>query len=570
MNEPAIKWLWKVAGKIKIAILLLLITQVFIAILAVSTAWMLKSLINSAISGNKSEFIVNVFLFLGIIAGQITLAAVNRYLQEYSKSSAENCFKKRLFSCLMTKDYEQVTAVHSGEWLNRLTSDTTIIAEGVTVIVPEATGMIVKLLGALFSLIYLIPKLALALLPCGALMVLLTYAFRRVLKKMHRKIQESDGRLRVFMSERLSSLMMVKIFAKEKQTTEQAAEKMSDHKMCRMQRNHFSNVCNIGFGIIMRGAYALGAIYCGYGILSGSMNYGTFTAVLQLISQIQSPFANITGYLPKYYAMTASAERLMEAECLNDDCSGESISTQDINKFYHNEFESIVFEGLNFTYKSPSDDAENMPIVLKNLDLEIKKGEYTAFTGHSGCGKSTVLKLIAALYKEDSGKKYLKTSSGKINLDASERGLFAYVPQGNQLMSGTIREIVAFFDNDKLNDTEKIWRALKIACADEFVSELKDGLDTRLGERGAGLSEGQTQRIAIARAVFTERPILLLDEATSSLDEITEKNVLENLKNMTDKTVVIVTHRPAALEICGKIINFSNDNINVEVKDVRG
>ena len=163
-----------------------------------------------------------------------------------------------------------------------------------------------------------------------------------------------------------------------------------------------------------------------------------------------------------------------------------------------------------------------------------------------------------SIYLLDGGERYLTDTQGTKPLTAEWHRLFAYVPQGNQLMSGTIREIVAFADKADMQNDERINRALQIACADDFVSELDGGIDTLLGERGTGLSEGQMQRIAIARAIFSESPILLLDEATSALDADTEKRLLQNLRRMTDKTVVIVTHRPAALEICDRVIDFTN------------
>ena len=180
--------------------------------------------------------------------------------------------------------------------------------------------------------------------------------------------------------------------------------------------------------------------------------------------------------------------------------------------------------------------------------------------GHSGCGKSTVLKLLMSIYQLDSGERYLIDTDGEKTLSAEWHRMFAYVPQGNQLMSGTIREVVAFADKADMQNDERINQALHIACADEFVSELDGGIDTLLGERGTGLSEGQMQRIAIARAIFSDSLILLLDEATSALDADTEKRLLQNLRSMTDKTVVIVTHRPAALEICDRVIDFGNND----------
>jgi len=559
-RTSAVKWIWEVSGKIKWFVLLLLILQILDSVLAVSSAWIMRSLINSAVASDRDGFVRSAVMLLGLTLSQLLLLAVNRFLLEFSKSGAENKFKKRLFSFIMKKDYSDITSVHSGEWMNRLTNDTAVAAEGLCVIVPEVTGMIVKLLGALVSVVIFLPSLGFTIVPGGMLFVILTYAFRRKLKGLHKNIQESDGRLRVFMTERISSLMIIKAFGREESTVIHAEEYMKKHRSARMKRNHFSNICNIGFGIVLKGMYAVCAVFCGYGILSGSLDYGVFTAVLQLVEQIRSPFAQISGYVPKYYAMTASAERLMEAEYYDDDHAGEAVSASDAYDLYRNDLRSVVFENISFSYKNPlTRSSENMPAVLENFSMEIKKGEYVAFTGHSGCGKSTVLKLIMSLYRETAGRRYIRTGDGEKTLDSSLRELFSYVPQGNHLMSGTVRDIITFSDRNKCDQDEKIYSALEIACAGEFVSSLKDGLDTVLGERGAGISEGQMQRLAIARAVFTECPFLLLDEATSSLDELTERRVLENLKKLTDKTVIIITHRPAALEICDRKIVFGEE-----------
>lgn len=296
------------------------------------------------------------------------------------------------------------------------------------------------------------------------------------------------------------------------------------------------------------------------------MSYGTFMAVLQLIGQVQAPFANISGYLPQWYAMLASAERLIEAESLADQSSRDAMPMNVLKQRYADDFKAIGLEKACFTYQPPvrslSDETEiPMPIVLKNISLVINKGEYVAFTGQSGCGKTTVMKLLLSLYQLDSGEKYVLTTNGRKPLNTKWQRLFAYVPQGNHPMSGTIREIITLPDTARKNDDNAIQTALKIACADRFIAELEHGIETVLGERGQGLSEGQMQRIAIARAIFSDAPILLLDESTSALDMQTEKQLLQNLKAMTDKTVVVVTHRPAALEICDRILEFTAEGV---------
>ena len=558
MKHNILKWLSKVTGKHKFKVLILAVIQAVLGGSSVLYALLLRNTIDNAAEKNQSGFLFSLGAVVGLVLVQILLRAVVRWLEELSRATIENIFKSRMFEVLLKKDYASVTEVHSGEWQNRLTSDTQVTANGIVEILPGILGMAVKMVGALLMLLVIEPKFLYILLPGGAALILLTYAFRKVLKRLHKSIQEKDGSLRIFLQERLGSLMIVRTFSAETQSREQAEQKMSDHKNARMKRNHFSNVCNIGFAVAMNGMYLLGLGYCGMGIISETVSYGTLTAVLQLISQIQSPFANITGYLPKFYAMTASAERLREAEQFPNDCSTEPKTKAEIKQFYDNQFSEVSLENICFTYRSS--DRES---VLQNLNLTIQKGQNIAFTGHSGCGKSTVLKLMMCLYHPDGGRMLLHQNDGsEIPLTSEWHRLFAYVPQGNHLMSGTIREMIAFGDMERTYDIDAMNRALQISCADEFVSQLENGIDTLLGERGTGLSEGQVQRIAVARAIFSDSPVLLLDEATSSLDENTEKHLLENLRTMTDKTVIIITHRPKALELCDKVIQFENGGIN--------
>ena len=548
--------------------MLLLVIQALLGLSSVWYAFLLRNIIDHAVNENRLEFHRSMAMIAGLVAVQIGLRAVTRWLEEFSCSSIENVFKNRLFGNLLKKDYASVTARHSGEWLNRLTSDTVICAGSVVEILPGVVGMLVKMAGALIMLLALEPRFAYILIPGGSLLILLTYAFRKVLKKLHKNVQEQDGRLRIFLQDHLGSLVIVRSFAAENQVEKEACERMADHKAARMKKNRFSNVCNIGLAGAMNGMYLLGLGYCGLGIMQGTITYGTLMAILQLIAQIQSPFANITGYLPRFYAMLASAERLMEAERLADDVPHGAKGADEIHTFYHDKFAAVDFAHVDFTYlrrDGEEFDVKHQPQVLKNISLRIEKGEYVAFTGHSGCGKSTMLKLLMCLYPLSSGERYLIQREGdRIELTSEWHRLFAYVPQGNQLMSGTIREIIAFADKSQMRDEDKLWKALKIACADKFVQELENGLDTLLGERGQGLSEGQMQRIAIARALFSDNPILLLDEATSALDENTERQLLENLRHMTDKTVLIVTHRPAALAICDKKVTMSADGVEIE------
>lgn len=567
-QKNTLQWISIAAGKARLLVGVLVAVQAVLSVSSIAFAFILRRIINMAVQGASTGFRSAFVLLAGVIAAQIVLGALSRFLSEYTTTTVENRFKQRLFAALLTGNYASVTAVHSGEWMNRLTSDTTIIAGGVTQIVPGLIGMVVRLFGALTAILWLEPRFFWVLVPGGAAMLVLTYGFRKILKRLHKNIQEADGILRVFLQERLESLLIVRTFAKEQQTAAQAAGLMEQHKAARMKRSNFSNLCNIGFAGAMNGAYLLGIGFCGYGILTGTMSYGNLMAIMQLVGQVQNPFANITGYLPRYYAMLASAERLREAEAFAPD-SEHPLAEEKVLEFYRTKLTELRLEHASFTYQPPvrtEEEQPPMPVVLKNIDLTIRKGEYIAFTGPSGCGKSTVLKLLMCLYPLDAGSRTLETTCGTQLLTAAWRSLFAYVPQGNQLLSGTIRDIVSFGDPCKAQDDAGILRALRIACAEDFVQKLEKELDTTLGEHGQGLSEGQMQRIAIARAVFSEHPILMLDEATSALDEATAQQLLENLRRMTDKTVLMVTHRTDQTEFFDRELSFSKDGIRQKGK----
>lgn len=559
-----IRWIKDVLRKKILYVGIILIIQVVLNIGSVAYALVFKGVTDAAVSGSVLRLRNWVLVFVALVLIQTTLGAVNRYFSELSRVSIENVFKLRLYTAIMNRKYECVTGIHSGEWMNRFTSDTAVVAEGVTQIIPGAVSMLVRMLCALVLLVHFCPVFGYIIIPAGVIFLGLSAAFRKVLKRRHKQVQEADGRMRVYLQESLSALLVVKAFSKEKDMIANAKQKMTEHKDARMKKNYFSNFCNTGFVAVMNVSYIIGTAMGGYGIITGRMTYGTLIAIVQLIGQIQAPLSNITGYLPQFYSMLASAERLKEIEQYDMDIASENIMSQEeIRRIYKEELCSIEFRNVAFSYnnvlKDKCSEYEDSP-VFEHLNVKVSKGDCIALTGHSGCGKSTFLKLMMNLYSPDEGKMIVKTKKTESELSAAWRRLYAYVPQGNQLMSGTIREIVTFVDRS-LEKEERIWEALRIAEAEAFVEELSDGLDTLLGERGAGLSEGQMQRIAIARAIYSQAPVLLLDEATSALDEATEYRVLRNIQTMTDKTILIVTHRKAALDIANVEVHFSGEKV---------
>jgi len=277
-------------------------------------------------------------------------------------------------------------------------------------------------------------------------------------------------------------------------------------------------------------------VWSAVGIVNGVMTFGDLTALTQLVAQLQGPFVNLSGVYPKYIAMMAAADRLMELE----DCCGEAQQEEncDCRRLYE-EMTDLVAEGLNFSYDRDQ--------VLKNSDFSVSKGSFTVIFGPSGIGKSTIFKLFLGIFPPKSGKLFVKCGEKQVEISRKTRKLFAYVPQGNLLFSGTLRDNLTLTKPDATE--EELQNAIFASCMDGFLPQLPHGLETILGENAHGLSEGQAQRLAIARAVLGGAPILLLDEVTSALDAETEAQVLRRLRDLPDRTVIAVTHRPAALEL---------------------
>ncbi|MBR3742272.1 MAG: ATP-binding cassette domain-containing protein, partial [Clostridia bacterium] len=276
-------------------------------------------------------------------------------------------------------------------------------------------------------------------------------------------------------------------------------------------------------------------------IFHHTFTYGSLAALIQLVGRIQAPIANAVDLVSQVYGVVASAERLQEVIGLPDEDQGTKLES----------FDAIKIEDVSFHYDDGTDS------VLVDVNATIKRGDFVALTGISGGGKTSLFQLLLGIYKPKSGAVLFQQGDLSVPASRGTRSLFAYVPQGNTLMSGTMRDNLTMF-TDYASD-EDIRGAIHAACLDDLVAEV--GLDVVLGERGVGLSEGQAQRVAVARALLSKAPILLLDESTSALDEQTEATLLKNISAMRDKTCIIVTHRRAALEICDYTLNIERGHM---------
>lgn len=546
VKNPAMSWIFGVSGKLKLGVLLLVLLNSAISISAVAFALVLREAIDGAVSGNKMVFLKFVIILGLIMLGQIAARGVIRFLDEYVRSGMENVIKTRLYETILSRKYSAITAFHTGELLNRITNDAVVVADGFVQIIPGIIAMLVKLAGAAAVLFVLDYRFSIIFFAGGGLVLIFTTLFRRVMKKLHKDVQAADGVLRSYLSENLGSLMVLKTFGAERKSIDTSKHYMDKHRFMRMKRNRFSNICNVGFGLVMNGGYIFGLCWCSFGILHGSITYGTLSAVLQLVDQLWAPLANMTGYLPKFYGMLSSAERCMELETLEEE-HVESQFSRDYCRELYKDMTAIECKNITFRYE---DD-----IILENADISIGKGELITIMGNSGAGKSTLLKLLLAIYEPEKGTLEIKTEKESYALTEKYRKMFAYVPQGNFLMSGNVTSAIASLNDTSADvDMDKVKAVAHIACADTFVEKLEHGYDTLIGERGMGISEGQAQRLAIARALYTDAPVLLLDEATSALDEQIEKKVLKNIRELTDKTVIIVSHRKAVLEVCDRCV----------------
>lgn len=551
----ALKWIFHV-GKSQIGkMLVLLFTNTLGAALSVCFANFSKHIINGATEKHDLNYVLLYsFYLLILIMVQLALNLIGSSFSERCKGRLDMIFKKHMLQTVMKKDYSSIASYHTGDINNLMFNDVTVITEGFTTMLPNVVFFVVKLLSAFIYLVVIDKVFALVFLIGGIFVFLCTRMFRKTLKRLHKKVQETEGKTRSFIQEAISNLLVVKTFVVEDKISKQTDELQEENYAARMKRRLFGIAANAGLSTTFNIGYVFALAFGAYRLLNG-LDYGTVTAMLQLVNQIQGPFASLSGIMPKYYAVIASAERLMEIEKLPDE-EEDNKADIDVNEIY-DELSAMNFDNISFRY--------DRDIILNDTSLKICKGDFVAITGISGIGKSTLLKLLLGVFKVQSGSITLQLENGaKLPVDKHTRRMFAYVPQGNMLLSGTILDNLKFI-NDNVTD-EEIQQAIEISCAKQFIDELPDGLMTVIGEHGMGLSEGQVQRLAIARSLLSKSPVLLLDEATSALDEATEKQFLTNLKELKNVTCIIVSHKKASLEICNKIVRIVDSKIVSEEK----
>ena len=536
-KNTTLKWIYKQAKPFIPNIIFISALNVIASLSYILLAKISQQIIDNSSQTVAQSFILGTVLLFGLIIVHIIIEFAVSIIITKTVTKMNISLKNYMFTHLMKKRFVNISEYHSGDLLNRFSSDVEVVVNGSIQLIPSIISMLTKITAGIVAICIENYYFAFAVLIIGFVFPLVGRLLSPHYKKLHKQVQQTEGNTRSFLQECFANIVVVKTFGGEKQFLLRLNELLNNNRKLRIKKSIFaviiSSMLYLLFSFGYYGVLVWGAAQIALGIISN----GTLVYFLQLISILRAPLQNISGVIPKYYSTLASAERLIELENLEN----EQQSTENKNIT----FNKIVFENLTFAYTNE--------IVLRDNNFEINQGNITAVTGRSGSGKSTLFKLLLGLFPATAGK---ITFDNGTAVDETTRNMFAYVPQGNMLISGTIRDNITLCDSS-ISDDDVI-KASKTAVIYDFINSLPQGFDTVISERGQGLSEGQIQRIAIARALLFDAPIILLDEATSALDEDTETQLLKNIKSLTDKTILFITHRNTSLNVFDKVLHLSN------------
>ena len=520
------RWSKCVHGRI-IWICILQVTMVFCSL---AMTVVTKNLIDAAVGAQADGLWKFGIALLALVLAEIAIGYISSLVRVHASAKLQHSLQGTLLRDILTKKYASLKSYHSGELVNRVFSDAGVIRGGVLGILPGILSMMVSFIGAAAILIALDWRFVLLLAVAGVIGIIIVLLFRNPMKERHKRMQKAEDKLHAVIQETLGNIRLIKASLSEGRVMRQIESRQETMEREQIRNGKFSAIMNNSMGVMFDFSWLFCMLWGCAAIFRGELTYGSLAAMIQLIGRVQGPIASAVSIAAEIYGVTASAERLMALTDLPSETTGDTLK----------DFDEIHVDHVTFRYDDGTDD------VLRDISCTIRKGEFVALTGTSGGGKSSLFQLLLGIYNPTAGKVAYLTGSTETPACRETRSLFAYVPQGNTLFSGTLRENLTMFTDDA-TDVE-IDQALRAACIDDMAAEV--GLDAELGERGVGISEGQAQRVAVARALLTRAPILLLDESTSALDEDTEVRMLQNISAMRDKTLLIVTHRRAALSIC--------------------
>jgi len=538
-------WILRLSKDYKWRILLMLVINILFTVAGLITVILSKSIIDNAASG--LDFTGIIILYIAIMLGMLLLNALTSLLTAVISEKVSFGIRKSIYDRIIRASWQDINRYHTGDMVTRLTSDAGNIADGIVNTLPGILHLGFELILVFFTLFSYSHFLAFLALLVAPVAVLVSWLFARRLKKLQKKVQESESAYHSFLQESLANLLIVKAFSNEDRSVEKLSTLRSERFHWVFKRSKAGMAGTMTISLAFQIGYLAAFTYGASEISKGLITYGTMSVFLALVNRVQAPIIGLSQQIPRLVSMFTSAERIME---LSDIPAEEKVLTDmDTSEL------GIRIDGLSFGY-----DTET---VLEDLSFDIAPGTSVAVVGESGIGKTTLIRLIMSFVKPQKGKIEVYNLQGETSpATADTRKYIAYVPQGNTLFSGTIKDNILIGKHDA-SDAE-ITEALKSASAYDFINELPDGTNTVIGEKGFGLSEGQAQRIAIARALIAKAPILILDEATSALDEATEQKVITGLEQMTHKpTCLIITHRKSILRYCDSELKIEDKHISV-------
>lgn len=523
-------WLadWKLLRPFVLWVILLVFLSVIQSASLICFSVVTKFVIDAAVDhdGTLLQWGIAMAAVLGVL-----LAAYG--LQAWFSGSAADQAMARLRHALLTaaanSEDHRLQAYHSGELLSRGMEDVNTVCDGMTHTLPTVMGQVARLIGSFVAVLLICPPLGPVLIGAGVAVAAVAGAIRPILKRKHKEVRKTEDQVMAAMQEDLQQLELIKGLQAEKPVLDRFRKKLDMGLMAKARRRRWTVASGtVISGISQAGTGAL-LLWGAVQVAGGGLSYGSLSAMMQLLSLFRGPVVGLSGQLTKLAGMEVAAGRLVEMLTPAEDTL--QPASEDL------QVEAVVFEDVTFCY--PGDEAP----VVSNFSISFPLERWACLTGISGKGKSTLFKLMLGLYRPQEGQVYLQTNQGPIPCGKQTRHLFAYVPQDFALFSGTVRENLLLVAPEANEETCR--QALEIAEAG-FVWALTRRDQTQVRENNAGLSKGQLQRLAIARAVLMERPIFLLDECTSALDAQTEAAVLRNLQNL-GKQAILVTHRPEAV-----------------------
>jgi len=529
-----LKWLWTQFKENQIQAFL----NMFIGLLVIGLdfffVWCTKLCIDIA-TGQSNRFTLSFItvLLVSTTLLQITISFASRWIRAELGIKAQNRMQRTLFRHLLMSEWSGLEQFHSGDILNRIEKDVSDIITFVTESLPSLITTIAQLTGAfifLFLMDHTLACVIIGILPC---FIIISKIYVRQMHHLTRSIRQTDSNIQSIIQESIQHHTVVKALQQNHHlfSTLNLIQNDLSHQVLKKTKysSTSSAIINIGFAT----GYLFAFLWGIHGLHNGTTTYGALIAFIQLVGQIQNPTRSLAHYIPIFISTFTASERLIQLINISEEAPGHHRILQDSL--------GIRLFQIEFHY-------ENQPFIFENFSYNFAPGSRTVIMGETGSGKTTLIRLLLSLIVPQKGTVSIYNHNQSLTVDPSTRACFSYVPQGNTLYSGTIRNNLLF--SDPTATTEEMTRALHMACAD-FVFELPNRLDTYCGEQGFGLSEGQAQRICLARAFLRPGQILLLDEATSALDAETERDILQNIIHFfSNHTLIIVTHHESVASYC--------------------